>query len=157
MSDPETTRLCLRIMREAKAVYLSTIGLDAHPQIRAMVNLRNEDRYPGVAGLYDGHDEDFMVYFATSTSSEKMHEIRANPAVSAYFCEPDGFQGFTLCGYAEVVEDPQIREAIFHHEWRVYYPGGATDAEYLVLRLVPVRVKGWNQQAAFDFPLGCGL
>jgi general stress protein 26 len=129
----------LQLMDESEAVYLATVA-EGRPRIRALNNLRRQHR-----------DMGFTVYMATSISSGKVREIRANPAVSAYYSEPKKVHGVTLSGEMEVLTDPDLKAALWQEEWKIYWPGGAADPDYAVLRLKPTQAAGWWGTTPFDF------
>ncbi len=143
----------LALMDRSAAVYLATLD-GARPRIRAMVNLRRADRYPGPAAFCRG--QEFTVYFGTSAASGKVREIRANPAVSVYYCEPEEFHGLTLSGEMEILDDAGLKETLWDDGWRVYWPAGAQDPDYVVLRLKAARAEGWRGAAPFHFDPGGG-
>jgi general stress protein 26 len=82
-----------------------------------------------------------------------MAQIRANPKVSVYFCNPSQFHGLMLGGEIEVVTDAELKKQIWQDGWEIYYPGGADDPEYTILRLLPAFAKGWSGKGPFGFKL----
>jgi general stress protein 26 len=133
-------RQVLKLMDGAEAVYLATIG-EKGPRIRALVNLRRRDLYPGPSKIC--RTDDFTAFFSTSAASDKVREIRANPAVALYYCEPTAFHGAMLAGQMEILTDPDLKRALWSADWRVYWPRSASDPDYVVLRLKPDTVEGW--------------
>lgn len=136
----------LSLMDKADAVYLATVS-DKGPRIRALVNLRRSDLYPGSSKI--ARTDDFTVYLATSSASDKVKDIQCNPAVSLYYCEPKTFHGVTLNGKAEILEDPELKTALWSWDWRVYWPRGADDPDYIVVRVKPDEISGWWSGSAF--------
>lgn len=136
----------LELMDRAAAVYLATAG-EGGPRVRAMVNLRRE-RYPAAAFC---RGQGFTVYFATSLASGKVREIRTNPAVAVYYCDPAAFHGVMLAGEMEVLGGAGLKEALWSDDWRVYWPSGPGDPDYAVLRLRPTRAEGWRGTTPFHF------
>lgn len=130
----------LKLMDESDAVYLATVG-DGGPTIRALVNLRRADRYPDASKI--ARAAGFTAFLSTSLDSTKIRDIRANPVVSLYYCDPARFLGATLNGRAEVVDDPALKKALWSWDWRVYYPRGADDPNYVIVRVVTETVIGW--------------
>lgn len=136
----------LKLMDEAEVVYLATIS-DKGPRIRALVNLRRADLYPGPSKT--ARADGFTVYLATSLASDKIKDIRANPAISVYYCDPKTFHGAMLAGKAEILDDPELKKALWSWDWRVYWPTGAADPDFIVVRMKPDEIKGWWSGAAF--------
>lgn len=140
-------------METADAVYLSTFGGDGFPHTRMLSNLRNKQENPASAKVLEPDKQDFVVYFATGTSSAKMQHIRANPKVSAYFCNPRELQTLMLGGEAEVVKDQEFKNKLWQNGWEMHWPKGAKDPEFTVLRLSPTFARGYCKEGPFEFRL----
>jgi general stress protein 26 len=153
MDEKELKKQCLKLMETADAAYLSTISEDGHPHTRMMGNLRNEQQCRAAKELFAGHDEDFLIYILTGNSSLKMKQIRANPKVSVYFGDFAQFHTILLTGDIEEVDDPDLKKKIWQDEWKIHWPGGAEDPEFVLLKLMPNFVKGWYKEAPFEFKL----
>jgi general stress protein 26 len=137
------------VMGKADMVVLATIGPEGYPLQRALFNLRDARRFPTLAAYQ--RDKGLEVYLGTNTSSMKLREVGADPWVSVYYMIPDRFMGLCLVGKA--VADPEARAALWVEGWEMYYPKGRGDPDYTVLRVDPVRARGWNSMAAFDLQL----
>jgi hypothetical protein len=128
----------LQVMDQADAVYLATVNGSA-PRIRAMVNHRRKDIYPGPSEF--ARAAGFTVYFLTSAASGKVRELRANPVASAYFALPRESKGVMLVGNTE--EDMKstgsaLGRGLAHLlAWRAVRPDCA------VVRLTPKEATGW--------------
>ena len=153
MEEKEQKQVSLELMEIADAAYLSTIDSNGFPQTRVMGNLRNTEQYPDLKEVFSGHDEDFLIYLTTSASSDKMTQIKANPKVSVYFCKPDDLRSLMLAGTIEIVNDTELEKQIWQDGWENYYPGGADDPGYTILRLSPIFAKGWYKSAPFEIKL----
>jgi len=139
---------CLELMATTDVVYLTTLGEDGHPRIRAMLNLRNREQYPDKMNLYG---EGFMVYVSTNTSSTKRREIERDPRIGLYYCRPDEFFGLSMVGEAEPIDDPAVKEAVWVDWWDRYYPTGRPDdPDFTLYRLRPTRISGWHKGRKFD-------
>jgi general stress protein 26 len=147
-------RESLDLLRSVHVACLSTVDAEGYPQTRAVFNLRSRHRFPGLAPLFAGHDEDLLLYFTTDSSSRKVEEIRVRPQASAYFCRTEDSFGLLLIGSCCVVEDEAVKEACWQEGWERYYPGGRDDPEFGILRLLPVRVKGWYQSRPSSLQVG---
>jgi general stress protein 26 len=146
----------VELMEGSEAAYLATIGADGYPSIRAMLNLRNPNMYPRLAGIFKGHREDLLVYFTTNTSSGKVAQVMANPRVSVYYCIPGDWRGLMLVGDMEVVADAGVKHSLWQEEWSMYYPGGPGDPDYAILRLLPRLGKGYHQMSFYTLEPGRG-
>lgn len=145
MNENEARRLTLELLTKSEAVYLTTVNEDGYPLTRAMLNLRNTEKFPRLREFFAGHGEDFLVYFTTNTSSAKVRDILRHPKVSAYYCLPGLWWGVALAGRAELVEDPAEKERVWQPEWEMYYPGGVADPDNALLRLTPEFVRLYHQ------------
>lgn len=154
MDEGELRDLCARLMGRAWPAYLATVDRRDRPRVRALFNLRNEERFPGLAPLFRDHEGDLMVLFTTNTSSAKVAEVRANPAVAAYFSVPEESWGLMLAGDAEVVAADDLRRAVWQEGWERYYPGGFADPDHTLLRLLPSEARGWYRTSTFEFDFG---
>jgi len=152
MNEVELRETCLELMATAEAVYLATVEPDGYPRIRAMLNLRNRSQYPDHTALYEGHDDDFMVYISTNTSSKKREDIGANPRIGLYYCKPAKFLGMSLVGDVEIAEDVATKEAVWADGWERYFPttGRPDDPDYTLLRLYPKSARGWTGSETFE-------
>ncbi len=130
----------LSMMNESGAVYLATLA-GGRPRIRALVNLRRQDLYAGAAGFC--RSERFTAYFMTSMSSGKVREIRADPAVAVYYCDPANTRGVELSGSAEVLSDLALKKTLWHDAWVAYWPAGVADPDCVVVRVRPAAAAGW--------------
>lgn len=153
MTPQQARQFALNLMETADAALLATVDGEGCPQTRAMLNLRNRKQYPKLARVFAGHEDDFLVYLTTNTSSAKVPQIRAHPAVALYYCTPAEFHGLMLGGKAEIVDDPQVRESLWQDGWEMYYPGGPNDPDHTVLRVLPSVARGWHGGGKFAFDL----
>ena len=142
------------LMEEAPAAYLTTIGPGGIPRTRAMLNLRRPGDYPALVPFFREHAGDLAVFFTTNTSSEKVRQIRANPLVSVYYCRSREWRGLSLSGRIEVVEDAALKQYFWQDGWTMYYPGGAQDPDYALLRLMPDLALGYHKLERYEFVPG---
>ena len=153
MEEKEIKQKCLELMETADAAYLSTISEDGFPHTRMMGNLRNRKQCKVAKELFAGHDEDFMIYMLTGSSSPKMKQIRANPKVSVYYGNAAEFHTIMFVGKTEELDDKDLKKKIWQDEWKIHWPGGAEDPEFVLLKLLPDFAKGWYKESAFEFKL----
>ncbi len=139
----------LKIMNEADAVYLATVN-GTSPRLRPLVNLRRVDLYPGAGDFC--RKQAFTCYFSTSIASGKIKELRANPSVAVYYCDPKQTRGIELSGTMEILTDPELKKSLWDDDWRVYW-SGPDDPDYVVLRLKAASASGWWGTEPFLFDL----
>lgn len=48
-------------------------------------------------------------------------------------------------GRIEVVEEMNIKRALWQEDWTMYYPKGYDDSDYAILRFCPILAKGYHQ------------
>ncbi len=153
MEEKEIKQKCLSLMETADAIYLSTNSSDGYPHTRMMSNLRNKEENPKAAETIAQKKEDFIIYFATSKSSPKMQHIRANPKVSAYFCNPREIQTLMLAGEVEEVSNLGFKRKLWQDGWEIHWPKGAEDPEFTVIKLLPSFAKGMFKEGPFEFKI----
>jgi len=153
MDKKDALKLSIELMEIAEAAYVTTIDPDGFPQTRAMFNLRRKEQFPSLASRFKDHQNDFLVYFTTNTSSPKISHIKNNPKVSIYYCKPSEFRGLMLSGEMETVTDSSEKEKVWQKGWEMYYPGGVHDPDHTVLRLQPMAAKYYHQLNSFHFDL----
>jgi general stress protein 26 len=130
----------LELMDQADAVYLATVS-EKGPRIRALVNLRHAGHYPGPSKT--ARREDFTVYLSTSLASDKVREVKANPAVALYYCDDGHFHGVMLAGKAVVLTDAALKETLWSEGWRIYWPDGPGNPDYVIVKVKAEEVSGW--------------
>jgi general stress protein 26 len=157
VEEKEVKQVCLDLMEKVDVLYLSTVDANGFPHTRIMSNLRDTKQHPALAEMFERHKDDFLIYMATSSSSVKMQQIRANPKVSALFAAytevPADFQSVLFCGEIEEVSDQQLKKELWQSGWEIFWQGGVDDPEYAVLRLVPSFARGAYKESPFEFEL----
>ena len=140
-------------MDTADVMYLSTIGSDGFPHTHVMGNIRNKQQCRAANKLFAEHQQDFLVYILTGHSSAKMRQIRANQKVSVYFSNPAEIHYLMLAGIVEEIADKNLKKRLWQDEWKIHWPAGHEDPEFILLRLLPVFAKGWYKQGPFEFKI----
>lgn len=135
----------LDLLRLAETACVTTLNEAGHPDTRAMFNLRNARQFPGLAGLFARHGDDFATFFTTNTASGKVAAIQRNPVVSAYYCLPSQWRGLMLGGEVAILQDRELKEQVWQTGWERYYPQGCHDPDHTVLVFRPTRVKYYHQ------------
>ena len=146
--------MCLNLLETGWPAYLTTVDGEGFPQTRAMFNLRNKERFPKLVPFFEEHNEEFMILFTTNTSSTKIDDIRSRPKASIYYCNPENWQGVMFGGTIEIVEDLEMKKALWHDGWERYYPQGFDDPDHTVLRVMPTIARGWTGSMTFRLELG---
>jgi len=58
-----------------------------------------------------------------------------------------------LVGNAEEIDDLDLKKRIWQDEWKIHWPGGPEDPEFIILKLLPEWAKGWYKEGPFEFKL----
>jgi general stress protein 26 len=56
-------------------------------------------------------------------------------------------------GDIEEVNDPDLKKRIWQDEWKMHWPGGVEDPEFVLLKLLPHFAKGWYKEAPYEFKI----
>lgn len=147
----------VQIIKKAPCAQLGTFGEDGFPEIRALLNLADEKKYPKLAGKavrLDG--ETVTLYFTTNTSSRKVAQLRSQPKSCVYFCIPGRFKGACLTGTAEEVLDESVKKEFWHAQWLMYYHKGSSDPDYTLLKFTSERIRCWSSLARHTFGIPGG-
>ncbi len=142
----------ISIIEKSKAAYFASVDAEGKPEIRALLNLCNPQKYKALIGkslIQDG--ENVELYFTTNTSSNKVTRIRNNPNVAVYFAEPDNFRGICVSGKAEEITDQKLTERFWKRSWTMYYPLGKTDPDYAIIKVTSTKIEGWYNLAKHIF------
>lgn len=153
MNEKELKQECLKLMETTTATYLATIDSNGFPHTRLMSNLHNEGQCKVAKQLFDGHQEDFLIYMVTGNSSDKMKHIRANQKISVYYADALAFHTLMFTGNAEEVDDLELKKMLWQDDWKVHWPAGPEDPEFVILKLLPDFAKGWYKDGPFEFKL----
>lgn len=140
------------LIQKSKAAMLATVNHSGYPEIRALLNLADEKKYPVLkdkALVLDG--EKLSLYFTTNTSSRKIEQLRFNPKVSLYYCIPEKFLGACLTGTIEEVTDEAVKKDFWQTGWRIYYHKGSADPDYTLLKFTSEHIHCWGEFSIHDF------
>ena len=118
----KTRQQLFNFIEGQKTAFIASVDEDGFPNIKAMFT----------PGKMEGND----FYFSTITSSiPKLHFMK-NPKASIYFYNRGRFkyEGIMLTGTVEVLQDADIKKALWHEKDIMYYSKGVTDPDYCVLK-----------------------
>jgi pyridoxamine 5'-phosphate oxidase len=99
---------------------MGTVGKSSIPSTRAMTVLENE-----------GLD---TVWFATGLFTQKVENLRQNPATTLFFADSEDAIGVTLVGTTDVLLDSPTRERFWRPGLKKWFLQGAADPNYCILR-----------------------
>jgi len=113
-----TQEKALEIINRCKIGMLGNIDENGNPQIKAMIKTKNE-------GLS-------IFWFCTNTSSKRVAQIKKDGNACVYFYEDHN--GVMLSGTAEVSYDDDIRKSFWEDFMYRYYPLGALDPDFALIK-----------------------
>ena len=113
-----------------------TIGNLIDKQTIAYISSVDEEGYPNTKAMYAPRKREGIreFYFSTNTSSLRGEQYRSNPMACIYFSDRRFYRGVMLKGTMEVLEDAGSKEMIWLPGDTMYYPLGAADPDYCVLK-----------------------
>ncbi|NHK32900.1 MAG: hypothetical protein FK730_16250 [Asgard group archaeon] len=153
MNDEKIIEIAKELLLKAQPAYFSTVDENGEPQIRAVENIRNPDKFPHEAKVLSEYDQEINAYISTNTSSKKVAQIIENNSASLYFCSPDEYKGIMLQGYVEIVNDPDLKKRIWVDGMLRFYPKGPTDPDFTILRLIPKYLKAWYKSGKHELKI----
>lgn len=110
-------------IKKQKVAFITSIDRNGFPNQKAMLKPRKLD---GMKNFY----------FSTNTSSMRVAQYRDNPKASIYFYHKGlvKYEGVMLIGTMEVLEDAILKQELWQIGDKMFYPKGATDPDYCVLK-----------------------
>ena len=84
---------------------------------------------------------DMVIWFATGLSTSKIQDIRKNPNVSVFIDDPDDMTNASIAGKAEIVTTPRLLKKFWQEPFGFFFPGGPTDPDYCLLKIIPKKVE----------------
>ncbi|TAJ80097.1 MAG: hypothetical protein EPO42_04945 [Gallionellaceae bacterium] len=85
-----------------------------------------------------------VIWIGTNPTLRKVREIRANPKVTLAFDDAKENANLVLYGEARVEADISSRRRYWKEEWRLFFPGGPTGNDYVLLRMEPIKIELMN-------------
>ncbi len=153
MDLSEVKKLIEDLMEISLLVYLSTIDSHGFPITRALFNTRCRKRYPEFSEFFDNLQDKYVMYFSTNTSSSKVEQIRKNPKISVYICDPENFKGVMFGGDVEILDDMDIKRQFWLERSVRYYPKGVEDPDYSIVQFKPRNAIFYYKLQQFKFEL----
>jgi len=132
------------LMNRAPVAYMSTVDVEGLPQVRAVENFRCVKKFPQQAAVLSDYENDPLTsYLSINTSSRKLRQVENNPVVALYYSVPEDYRGVMLRGKAVVHTDLDLKKRLWMDSWTRYYPLGAGDPDFTLLKVKPDWVKSW--------------
>lgn len=126
-SKTEIVAAARDVMQRARYATFTTVDANGQPQSRVV------DPVAPDSGL--------VVWIGTNPATRKVGEVRAHPRVSLLYFDATGLEYAMLTGAATVVTDAREKARHWKPEWAPFYPKGAQDPGYVLIRVAPSRVE----------------
>ncbi len=139
MMNDNATRIIAELRRNSPIAYLASIDDEGYPVIRAMLVLE--------------HDSLKTQYFSTNTSSAKVNYFLSNPKASVYYCRPEDYKGVLFVGNMQVCKDQKTKDFLWREGFERYYPNGARDPDYCVLKFTATSGSFYGGPDSVKFPI----
>ena len=137
MQEEEARRKALALVERSEIALVGSNGEDGHPWIKAMLKMETE-------GLK-------TVWFSTNTSSRRVAQFLRDARASVYFVDFSDWMGLMLVGEVEVLSDSESRKRLWRDGYERYYPLGADDPDYTVLRFSAANANYYHQLDNLSF------
>ena len=109
----------LQMLEKNPFVAFGTLGVDGWPDLRALL-----------VAAKDGVES---IWFATSTDSPKVAELKQNPKAVIYGYDMEMVE-FRLFGNVELLSDSVSRQKIWQDDFIQHFPDGIDSPDMIVLR-----------------------
>jgi general stress protein 26 len=120
MQKEKAVEEALALADKSGIAILGTNGENGYPNSKAMIKMENE-------GLK-------RIWLSTNTSSKRVGQLVGNPKACVYFGDFEQWMGLMLVGDVDVLRDAESRQRLWRDGFEKYYPLGAADPDYSVLR-----------------------
>jgi general stress protein 26 len=147
----EAVSASLELSTRTKFVHVALNGGDGTPDIRVVFNLKRRNRARSLPKAFTAMEGNFSTYIGTNKSSRKTAQALADPRCALYYEDTMRFQGLTLYGKLEAVEDRAVQAALWKKGWEMYYPGGLDGGDFQVFRFVPERGRYYHGLHVTEF------
>lgn len=111
------------VMKEAHFATFITLGEGGQPQARVL-----DPSEP---------DADLTVWLGTNLVTRKVAQIQKNPRATLFYFDKASTSYVSLLGSAQLVSDPLEKQRHWQAQWASYFPQGAKDPNFVLIRFVP--------------------
>ena len=116
---------------------------------RAVLSTMDQDGYPHPVEMdLLGHDDGHVFYFSTPISSRKVGHIRGDKRAGV--CIARCWDSLSFIGYAEIVDDRELKERFWNDSMLRHYPGGVDDEGYALIRFDGRHLSAWIDRDTFE-------
>ena len=93
-------------------------------------------------------DSDGALWFFTSASSHKVHEVEKLSKVNVSFADPDHQHYVSISGTAQLVRDRNKIDELWRPEFKMWFPNGKDDPDVALLRVSSEKAEYWDSPAS---------
>ena len=116
-----------KLLGDMNTIYLATNGESGYPDVRA-VSVTKSD---GLAAVW------MLTGVLEEGMESKLAEVAKNPKCMIYTTameDDENYVELRLCGTAEILQDSESRDAVWHDVYYRYFPKGKDDPNLRVLK-----------------------
>ena len=130
-----------------------TIGNLIDKQSVSFISSVDEDGYPNTKAMLAPVKREGIktFYWHTNSPSMRIRQYRSNPKACIYFYDKRFFRGVMLKGVMEVVDDKDIKAAIWKDEFAMYYKGGMDGGDFILIRFTAESGRYYSNFHSEDF------
>jgi len=146
-------RFILGKYKSLKQNRVDLTGINAHKSIRKLLSkaryvfvLTNcssnqccNARY--VQPIFEWREATFRVWIGTSAKTRKIAEISADSNVTLAIGNDSATANLIIHGNATIHTDQSIRLKYWKPAWRLFFPSGPKDPDYIVICIEPLRLE----------------
>ena len=93
-------------------------------------------------------DSDGALWFFTSASSHKVHDVEKLSKVNVSFADPDHQHYVSISGTAQLVRDRNKIDELWRPEFKMWFPNGKDDPDVALLRVSSEKAEYWDSPAS---------
>lgn len=86
----------------------------------------------------------FKIWIGTRKDLRKAEEVWSNPNVTLTFENTREDANLVIYGKAFIETDPKIKRKYWKGAWRMFFPAGPEQDEYIAIRIEPLRMEVMN-------------
>lgn len=98
-------------------------------------------------------DNGGVLWFLTSTNTEKVEDIRTSQHVNVAFADHAGQRYVSISGYCELVRDRAVAKSLWQPSYAAWLPGGLEDPALVLLKVDIRHAEYWDAEKGHMIPL----
>jgi len=128
----------LEVVNKCDLAMIGTVDEVGQPQIKALIKAKNN-------GLKE-------FWFCSNTSAKRTKQLKENGTSCLYFMTDD-WEGVMLIGVAEISYDDELRKSFWSDDMLIYYPEGALDPDFVLIKFVATSGNYYKDLVNEDFEI----